>query len=186
MPAIRLPFVLAIVLAVTAATACGTVEPDGGVERAWAAPTTPPVSESPATPAASPKPLPRAYDPKADANAEVKAALAKAKQDRRPVLLDFGARWCPDCLLLEHTFRRRAVRPLLDGYHVVSIDVGRFDRRLGLARKYGLELAETGIPALVVLSPDGEVRTAGNQTLFATEDSGLVVKNVAPFLRRWQ
>ncbi|WUH98991.1 thioredoxin family protein [Spirillospora sp. NBC_00431] len=136
MSALRLPLVLAIALA--AATACGTAEPDIGAELVEAAPTAPSVAESPA---ASPTPLPRAYDPKADAKAEIKAALAKAKRDRRPVLLDFGARWCPDCVLLEHTFRRDAVRPLLDAYHVVSIDV---------------------------------------------DDSGLVVKNVAPFLRRWQ
>lgn len=172
MRAIGVPLVLAAVLA----AACGPVEAGGPPVPPEAIPTTPSVS-----------PLPRAYDPKADATAEIATALAKAKADRRPVLLDFGARWCPECAALQHAFRRRAVRPLLDGYHLVTIDVGRIDRRLSLARKYGVALKQTGIPALVVLSPDGEVRTAGNATLYPASANGeLLPENVAAFLRRWQ
>jgi thiol:disulfide interchange protein len=175
MPAFKVPFVLAMALA--AVSACGVVGTGGRPE---VVPPAPPVSASPAE-------LPRAYDPKADASAEIAAALAKARADGRPVLLDFGARWCPECADLHHIFRHDAVRPLLDGYRVVTIDVGRIDRNLGLARKYGVELKRTGIPALVVLSPEGEVRVAGNESLYpASSREVLLLENVAAFLRRWR
>lgn len=177
MAAVRLSLVLVSVL--TAAAACG-VGGDGG--RSETSGVVPPD----ATVSAAPPELRRAYDPKGDAGAEIAAALAKAKVDGRPVLLDFGARWCGTCAELQQAFRRMAVRPLLARYHVVTIDVGEMNRRLGLARKYGLELKKTGIPALVVLSPEGEVRTAGNSGLYSTSAHGeLRHEDVAAFLRRW-
>lgn len=167
--------VLAAVLFATAAC--------GGAER--------PEVVSPATVSPSAAPtltaLPRAYDPKADADADIADAFTRAKADGRPVLLDFGARWCPDCMTIQQYFRLHDIRPLLDRYHLVTIDVGQFDRHMGLARKYGLNLVRDGIPALVVLSPKGEVRTAGNKSLYphAAHDV-LLPENVAAFLRRWQ
>ncbi|MFI0366419.1 thioredoxin family protein [Actinomadura sp. 1N219] len=173
---------MAIVL--LAATACGMVEARSGSERADVVPTTAPDPEFPATPLA---PMPRAYDPKGEAGAEIAAAFAKAKADGLPLLLDFGARWCAECAVLQRAFRHRAVRPLLANYHVVTIDVGRMDRHLELARKYGLELRKTGIPALIVLSPNGKVRTAGNEGLYPASANGeLRHENVAAFLRRWR
>ncbi|MFI0353230.1 thioredoxin family protein [Actinomadura sp. 9N407] len=181
MPAVTWLLVLATALLAT--TACGIVEAGGRSERPVAVP--PAAMESPVSP--HPAALRPAYDPKGDAAAEIGAALAKAQTDRRPVLLDFGARWCPECATLQQAFRLKAVRPILDGYHLVTIDVGRIDRRLGLARKYGLDLKRTGIPALVVLSATGEVRTAGNEGLYPASSHGeLLPGNIAAFLRRWQ
>ncbi|MFI0444057.1 thioredoxin family protein [Actinomadura sp. 6N118] len=132
--------------------------------------------------------LPDGYDPKRNAAADIAAATAKAKADRLPVLLDFGADWCPDCNDLQHLLRTRTVRPLIGAYHVVTIDVGRFNRRLDLAQKYGLALKDTGIPAVVILSPDGEIRFAGSNGLHRNADSTdeMTADSVAAFLRRYQ
>lgn len=117
--------------------------------------------------------------------ADIAAALARAERDGRPVLLDFGADWCPDCVVLGRTFRTATVRPVLARYHVVSIDVGRFDHNVRLAEQYGLNLETSGIPALVVLSGAGKVRTTTNDGSFATARS-LSPKQVAGFLKRWR
>ena len=105
--------------------------------------------------------------------------------DSKPVLLDFGASWCPDCVALAHTFTAPTVQPLVAGFHLVEIDVGKFDRNTDLAAKYGIDYQHSGIPALVVLSPQGEVRTTTEDGSFA-DASRMTPAQVATFLRRWQ
>jgi thiol:disulfide interchange protein len=129
--------------------------------------------------------LPDGYDPKRDPDADITAALAKAKADGHPVLLDFGADWCPDCVVLEKTFRTETVQPEIAGFHVVAVDVGRFDRHLDVARHYHLRLETSGIPALVVLSRTGKVRTTTNDGSFANARS-MTAGQVAAFLKRWR
>ncbi|HSU14723.1 thioredoxin family protein [Longimicrobium sp.] len=97
------------------------------------------------------------YDPRADAHAEIRAALASAARDRKLVLLDFGADWCLDCVILERLFQDAAVQPYLRGhFHVVKVDVGQFDHNLEIVRKYGSPI-EGGVPAVVVLAPSGAI-----------------------------
>lgn len=145
-----------------------------------------PVSAAPTpTPAQTSEPLPNGYDPTRHAQTDITAALAKSKIDKRPVLLDFGADWCPDCVVLGHTFRTATVRPVIDHFHVVSIDVGRFNRNVSLAGKYGLNLQTSGIPALVVLSDTGKVQTTTNDGSFADART-MTAEQVAGFLKQWQ
>lgn len=89
------------------------------------------------------------------AKAEIAAALTRAGADKRPILLDFGADWCPNCKVVEETLRAKSSRELLAGYHVVPVDVGRFDRNIDVAGRYRLDVRAIGIPALVILRPDG-------------------------------
>ncbi|WBP91388.1 thioredoxin family protein [Kitasatospora cathayae] len=127
---------------------------------------------------------PAGYDPNRDAAADLKAALALSAGDQRPVLIDFGANWCPDCKVLDKLFRSEQVAPLLrDDYRVVAVDVGRFDHNLDLAAQY-VDLQLSGIPALVVLSPDGAVRTASNDGAFSNARS-MTANTVAAYLKRW-
>jgi thiol:disulfide interchange protein len=136
-----------------------------------------------AAPTSAPAPA-GGYDSSRDANADIRAALAAAGQDHREVLLDFGATWCPDCRVLGTLFDSSAVTPVLrQNYHVVSVDIGRFNHNLDLAAKY-VDLQSSGIPALVVLKADGTVRTATNDGSFSnarTMDAG----QVNDFLARW-
>jgi thioredoxin 1 len=98
-----------------------------------------------------------AYDEGADAKAQVQAGLAAAKQARVPVLVVFGANWCPDCRVLDLAFKEGASAPLIrEHFKVVKVDVGRFDRNVDLAQAYGVPLKK-GIPAVAVLSPEGRV-----------------------------
>lgn len=103
-------------------------------------------------------PLP--YDEKADANADVERALAAAKASGTPVLVIFGANWCPDCRALDKALNSGKNAELVGReFKVVKVDVGQFDRNLDLAARYGNPVKK-GIPAAVVLSPQGEVLCA--------------------------
>jgi thiol-disulfide isomerase/thioredoxin len=117
------------------------------------------VAARPTTPAATPTPTGSAAD--------IGTALHDAATDGRPVLLEFGASWCPDCVALAHTFEEPTVHPVLAGFHLVDIDIGKFDRNLDLATRYGLDFHSSGIPALVVLSPEGRVTATTEDGSFA-------------------
>jgi hypothetical protein len=128
--------------------------------------------------------LPDGYDGGRDAAADIKAALALSATDHRQVLLDFGANWCPDCRVLDKLFRSPEVAPQLTrDYRVVAVDLGRFDHNVELASQY-VDLHTSGIPALVVLGPDGTVRTATNDGAFANART-MDAKAVSAFLTRW-
>jgi thioredoxin 1 len=96
------------------------------------------------------------YDERADAQADVQAALLAAKPLQVPVLVVFGANWCGDCKMLDLAFKSGAAAPLIARhFRVVKVDVGRFDRNVALAERYGVPLKQ-GIPAVAVLSGEGK------------------------------
>jgi thioredoxin 1 len=101
-----------------------------------------------------------AYNETADAKAEVRQALADASQAKVPVLVVFGANWCGDCKVLDAALKSGPSAALVAReFRIVKVDVGRFDRNLDVAKAYDVPL-KNGIPAVVVLSPAGQVRYA--------------------------
>lgn len=122
-------------------------------------------------PSVSLAPVPDGYDPSADASAAVAAAVAAAGADGRPVLLDFGSSWCEDCQALSALVDTAGVhRILARNYHLVTVDVGHYDRNTQLASRY-VTLAQSGIPALVLLGPDGTRTDTGDPSEFANARS---------------
>jgi protein disulfide-isomerase len=103
----------------------------------------------------------RPYDESADAKAQIHAALLQAAATKQPVLLIFGANWCPDCRALDHALKTgRNAELMAKAFKVVKVDVGNFDHNLDVTAAYG-NPTKKGIPAAVIVSPD-------NQVLFAT------------------
>lgn len=106
--------------------------------------------------AASAAAAPQPYDEAADAKAQIGAALADAQRAQQPLLLVFGANWCADCKILDSAFKDGSAAPVVArSFKVVKIDVGRFDRNVDVAERYGVPLNK-GIPAIVVLSAQGQ------------------------------
>lgn len=76
-------------------------------------------------------------------------ALASAKESGLPVVVVFGAVWCPACRRFrEGTIAGPEVRGLAERFHWVYIDI---DRNVSLARRYGVNAT----PRTLVLRPDG-------------------------------
>ncbi len=99
----------------------------------------------------------RIYDPNANARQAIDSALALARSDHKLVLIDLGADWCLDCVVLDRLFAQPEVQAYLrDHYHLLHVDVGRFDRNLDINRKYG-DPIRGGVPAAVVLAPSGQL-----------------------------
>jgi len=114
-------------------------------------------------PQAAPKPAePAIYDEKADASADIAAAVARAAKENRRVLIQWGANWCGWCRQLHKLFKedKTIARSLLYEYDVVLVDIGRFDKNLNVADRYkaftdGFKTA--GVPFLTILDGAGNV-----------------------------
>jgi len=100
---------------------------------------------------------PDLYDETADAKADVAAAVAKAKKEKKRVLVTLGANWCGWCRALDRLFtRNKAVAAeLAAGYVPVKVDVGKMTKNLDLAKGWGAD-PKTGVPLLVVLDGTGK------------------------------
>jgi thiol-disulfide isomerase/thioredoxin len=103
------------------------------------------------------------YDESADAKAQVAAAIARAAQEHKFVLLDFGGNWCPDCRITAGVLRLGDVKPWIDkNFEFVAVDVGRMNRNLDIAGHYDVRIR--AVPTIIILDPHGRVMNAGNPT----------------------
>ncbi|TAH35564.1 MAG: thioredoxin family protein [Planctomycetota bacterium] len=112
----------------------------------------------PALPAQEGQAPVQVYDTKADARADIAAALAKAGEENQRVLIQWGGNWCGWCVKLNDilTKDQDLGHELLYEYQVVHVDVGQFDKNLDLAAQYGARIQD-GVPFLTVLGADGKV-----------------------------
>ena len=96
-------------------------------------------------------------------NGDVDAAFASAKASNKPVLLYWGAQWCPPCKQLKSAVFNRP-----DFIEKSKLFVAVYlDGDLPDAQKFGDEFRVTGYPTVVVLKPDRTeiTRIAGNMDL---------------------
>jgi thioredoxin 1 len=126
------------------------------------------------------------YSDLREAEAELKAGLAKAARERKRVLVVFGGNWCYDCHVLDTTFHSKDFAPLVDsGYVVVHINIGDEGKdNHDLAARLGVAL-DNGVPSLGVLEPDGKVVYAQKNGEFESTVK-IGPDDVRAFLEKWR
>jgi thioredoxin-like negative regulator of GroEL len=87
--------------------------------------------------------------------ADVDRAMARAKTARQPLLLYWGATWCPPCNRLKaQLFNRQDFAALTRGLVPLHVDGDR-----PAAQKISARFGVSGYPTLLLLSPDGQELT---------------------------
>jgi len=108
--------------------------------------------KSPVSPAANAAPKSNKPDTHGFFPGNLPDHLAQAKQNKKLLLLDFSARWCPGCIRLEsEIFSRKEFISAAKDLIKVKVDVDLFEN-FEISKKYAIQ----GIPALVLLTSDGE------------------------------
>ena len=129
--------------------------------------------------------LTQPYDEGADAQAAVATAFARAQKSHKRVLIDLGGNWCVDCIVLANFLKLpEMARFMTAHYEVVTVDVGRFNRNLQIPARFGLTKRLEGVPALLVVTPDGKL--VNGKDVFATAAaSEMTPKSVADYLAKY-
>ena len=106
---------------------------------------------------------------------QLQAALASARENGRPAVVDFYADWCVECVQMEHgLFAEASVRQALSEVVALQVDVTDYD---STDRSLMRELNVFGPPTVLFYRPDGS--EAADQRLIGTIDS-------AGFIQRLQ
>lgn len=80
------------------------------------------------------------------------AAVAKARTEGRPMVVDVGAEWCKGCKELDrHTFASPAVRKASRAYVALRIFGGKDDDMEDVMKKYGI----VGLPTVIFFDASG-------------------------------
>jgi ketosteroid isomerase-like protein len=126
------------------------------------------------------------YAPPEQAAAEISAALAKAANEHKRVILMFGGNWCIDCHVLNAALHSKANDPILSAnYVLVHVNIGEESKdNLDIAAKYDTPL-DKGVPALCVLDPDGKVVYSQKQGEFEST-TRIGPGDVTAFLKKWK
>jgi thiol:disulfide interchange protein len=123
------------------------------------------------------------YPPIEAAQADVDAALKKARAEHKRVILDFGADWCGDCQVLDIYFHQSPNVEILDKHFIeVKVNIGREDANLELAHKYGVPVH--GVPALAVLDSHGKVLVSQDKEF--SDMRYMQSSAVTEFLNKWK
>jgi thioredoxin 1 len=92
----------------------------------------------------------------------IEYAIKKAQALHKILMVEFGADWCEDCVVLE---RHLSEGPAHDYFQkhflLLKVDIGQSDRNLDVAGSLGLDINH-GIPAALFYGPDGKQIGATN------------------------
>jgi thiol-disulfide isomerase/thioredoxin len=131
------------------------------------------------------QPLPLPYNENANAVRDVAAAKSRARAEGKKLLIDMGGNWCLDCRVLAGVIELPEVKAFVrQHYVVVTVDVGRIDKNLEIARHYGVDRLG-GVPALLIVDPATD-RLLNQGRLFALADArGMTPQALANWLAQW-
>jgi thiol-disulfide isomerase/thioredoxin len=130
-------------------------------------------------------PLPYPYDEQANAPAAVAAAKARALAAHKLLLIDLGGNWCPDCRILAGTMALPEVRSFIAAhYEVVTVDVGRFDKNLGIPAHYGVSRL-TGVPSVLIVDPRSEQLLDRADIAALADARSMTPQALAAWLAQW-
>ncbi|RZK56384.1 MAG: thioredoxin family protein [Pedobacter sp.] len=131
------------------------------------------------------KPAVTIYNPKANAQADIDAAVKKAKQEKKHVFIQIGGNWCVWCIrfhdLVNATPDLKSY--LNSNYETVLVNWSPENKNEAVLKKLGYP-GRFGFPVFLILDGDGKLIHTQNSA-YLEEGGGHSVKKVTDFLKNW-
>ena len=125
------------------------------------------------------------YNPNADAKGDLKTAIAKAKAEKKHVLIQVGGNWCPWCIKF-HKMATTDVKidsTIKADYVYLLLNYSKENKNLDVLKT--LQYPQRfGFPVFVILDGDGKVLHTQDSGLLEL-DKGYDPKKVLTFLKQW-
>ncbi|ALL04206.1 hypothetical protein AQ505_01065 [Pedobacter sp. PACM 27299] len=125
------------------------------------------------------------YNPAANAQADLDAAIAKAKKEGKHVFVQVGGNWCSWCIafhnLVDHTPELKKL--LNDNYETVLINYSKENKNEAVLAKLQYP-GRFGFPVFLILDGNGRLLHTQNSA-YLEEGKGHSVKKVTEFLKNW-
>lgn len=124
------------------------------------------------------------YDVNANAHEDVAAAIARAAQNHKFVLIDFGGNWCPDCRVTAGVLAMDQVKPWIAAmFEVVMVDVGRMTKNMDIAEQYGVHVK--AVPTMIVLDAAGKMVNSTSDPAALQDARGMTPQAIVDTLNGW-
>ena len=124
------------------------------------------------------------YSANADANHEIQDALKRARNEKKRVLLVFGANWCYDCHVLDRALHEGDAGKIVnESFLLVHVDIGEGEKNPELVKTYRIPV-DKGIPAVAVLDSAGKLLYSSGDGEFESART-MFKKDLVVFLKRW-
>ncbi|WP_316840844.1 thioredoxin family protein [Pedobacter gandavensis] len=125
------------------------------------------------------------YNPTANAQADLDAAVAKAKKEGKHVFVQVGGNWCSWCIafhnLVDNTPELKKL--LNDNYETVLINYSKENKNEAVLAKLQYP-GRFGFPVFLILDGNGKLLHTQNSA-YLEEGKGHSVKKVTEFLKNW-
>lgn len=125
------------------------------------------------------------YNPQANAQADINAAVAKAKREGKHVFIQVGGNWCVWCIrfhdLVDTTPELKKF--LNDNYETVLLNWSPENKNEEILKKFNYP-GRFGFPVFLILDGNGKLIHTQNSA-YLEEDGGHSVKKVMDFLKNW-
>ncbi|RBL94033.1 thioredoxin family protein [Chitinophaga flava] len=125
------------------------------------------------------------YNPAADAKADIAAAVKKAAEEKKHVLIQIGGNWCIWCKRLYKFVEDDAeLKAMMDkNYVVYHLNYSKENKNLPILQELGYP-QRFGFPVLVVLDAKGNRLHTQNSGLLESADS-YDRKKLMEFFKQW-
>ncbi|MES2417466.1 MAG: thioredoxin family protein [Bacteroidota bacterium] len=125
------------------------------------------------------------YNPNANAQADIDAAVAKAKKDGKHVFIQVGGNWCIWCIRFHDLVDATpALKTFLnDNYETVLLNWSPENKNEAILKKFDYP-GRFGFPVFLILDGNGKLIHTQNSA-YLEEGGGHSVKKVMDFLKNW-
>jgi thiol:disulfide interchange protein len=131
------------------------------------------------------KPAVHLYNPQANAQADIDAAVAKAKAAKKHVFVQVGGNWCIWCIRFHDLVDATPeLKDLLNkNYETVLLNWSPENKNEAILKKFNYP-GRFGFPVFLILDGDGKLIHTQNSA-YLEEGNGHSVKKITEFLKNW-